>query len=155
MRRRKSLFLNRVILIGRNTREPELRFTSAGAAVANFTIAVDRSFLNARGERDTDFIRVVAWRKLAETCANYMGKGRLIAVEGRLKVSKYQTPEGETRTSTEVVADTVRFLERPREGTAPGPGTQGFQEPQDPTGPEPGFPENPFGDELNPEDPPF
>ncbi len=149
------MFLNRIILIGRNTREPELRFTSAGVAVANFTIAVDRSFLNTRGERDTDFIRVVAWRKLAETCANYMGKGRLIAIEGRLQVSKYQTPEGEPRTSTEVVADTVRFLERPREGTAPSTGPQRSQEPQDSIGPGPGFPEDPFADEINTEEPPF
>lgn len=144
------MFLNRVILIGRSTREPELRFTSAGTAVANFTIAVDRSFLNARGERDTDFIRVVTWRKLAETCANYMGKGRLIAVEGRLQVRNYQTSDGQNRTASEVVADTVRFLERPREGTASGPG------PQESTGQEPGFPEDPFGaDEFNPEEPPF
>ncbi len=149
------MFLNRVILIGRNTREPELRFTGAGAAVANFSIAVDRPFLNAQGERDTDFIRVVAWRKLAETCANYMGKGRLVAVEGRLQVSRYQTPEGENRTSTEVVADTVRFLEKPREGSFPGGASQEFQTPRESTGSESGFPENPFGDELNPEDPPF
>lgn len=141
------MFLNRVILIGRNTREPELRFTSTGTAVANFTIAVDRSYLNAQGERDTDFIRVVAWRKLAETCANYMGKGRLIAVEGQLQVRSYQASDGQNRTVAEVVADTVRFLERPRETTAASP---------EPQGTETGFPENPFGaDEFNPEDPPF
>lgn len=144
------MFLNRVILIGRNTREPELRFTGSGTAVANFTVAVDRSYLNQKGERDTDFIRVVVWRKLAETCANYMGKGRLIAIEGRLQVSTYQASDGQNRTSTEVVADTVRFLDRPREGKAPSP------EQQEPIGPEPGFPENPFGpDEINPEEPPF
>ncbi len=153
------MFLNRVILIGRSTREPELRFTSTGTAVANFTIAVDRPYLNAQGERDTDFIRIVAWRKLAETCANYMGKGRLIAVEGRLQVRNYQAADGQNRTASEIVADTVRFLERSREGAAanppagPGAGPGAGSGPQEP---EPGFPENPFGaDEFNPEDPPF
>jgi single-strand DNA-binding protein len=127
--------------------------------VANFTIAVDRPYLNAQGERDTDFIRIVAWRKLAETCANYMGKGRLIAVEGRLQVRNYQAADGQNRTASEIVADTVRFLERSREGAAanppagPGAGPGAGSGPQEP---EPGFPENPFGaDEFNPEDPPF
>jgi single-strand DNA-binding protein len=146
------LFLNRVILIGRNTREPELRFTSGGAAVANFTLAVDRPYLNAQGERETDFIRIVAWRKLAETCANYMGKGRLVAVEGRLQVRTYQTPDGQNRTTAEVVADTVRFLERAREGTPVGPSEN---VPEKEEFPEPGFPEDPFGVDFNPEEPPF
>ncbi|HHY40760.1 MAG TPA: single-stranded DNA-binding protein [Syntrophaceticus sp.] len=143
------MFLNRVILIGRSTREPELRFTSGGAAVANFTLAVDRPYLNAQGERETDFIRVVAWRKLAETCANYMGKGRLVAVEGRLQVRTYQTPDGQNRTTAEVVADTVRFLDRAKEGTPP----EVVPEKEDL--PEPGFPEDPFGVDFNPEEPPF
>lgn len=148
------MFLNRVILIGRNTREPELRFTNSGVAVANFTLAVDRPFLNARGERDTDFIRIVAWRKLAETCANYMGKGRLVAVEGRIQVRTYQTPEGQNRTISEVVADTVRFLERPREGTAPAAGP-GFAEPEIP-GEGPSFSGDVFGDDdFGMDEPPF
>lgn len=149
------MFLNRVILIGRSTREPELRFTGSGTAVANFTLAVDRPFLNARGERETDFIRVVVWRKLAETCANYMGKGRLVAVEGRLQVRSYQTPEGQTRTATEVVADTVRFLDRAREGTAAA-GPTGPEPPPE-SGEEPGFPgDDVFGDEgFGMEEPPF
>jgi len=142
------LFLNRVILIGRSTREPELRFTSGGAAVATFTLAVDRPYLNAQGERETDFIRVVAWRKLAETCANYMGKGRLVAVEGRLQVRTYQTPDGQNRTTAEVVADTVRFLDRAKEGTP-------SEVPEREDLPEPGFPEDPFGVDFNPEEPPF
>lgn len=142
------MFLNRVILIGRSTREPELRFTSGGAAVATFTLAVDRPYLNAQGERETDFIRVVAWRKLAETCANYMGKGRLVAVEGRLQVRTYQTPDGQNRTTAEVVADTVRFLDRAKEGTP-------SEVPEREDLPEPGFPEDPFGVDFNPEEPPF
>lgn len=111
--------LNKVILIGRLTREPEMRFTPSGAAVANFTIAVDRPFLNAQGQREADFIRIVAWRKLAENCSNYLGKGRLVAVEGRLQVRSYQTPDGQTRTVSEVVAENVHFLDRAREGTGP------------------------------------
>jgi len=116
--------------------------------VATFTLAVDRPYLNAQGERETDFIRVVAWRKLAETCANYMGKGRLVAVEGRLQVRTYQTPDGQNRTTAEVVADTVRFLDRAKEGTP-------SEVPEREDLPEPGFPEDPFGVDFNPEEPPF
>ena len=142
------MFLNRVILIGRNTREPELRFTSGGAAVANFTLAVDRPYLNAQGERETDFIRVVAWRKLAETCANYMGKGRLVAVEGRLQVRTYQTPDGRTHCFRGCRRYSA-LLERAREGTPSG------VVPEKDDLPEPGFPEDPFGVDFNPEEPPF
>lgn len=108
--------MNRVILIGRLTREPELRFTASGTAVANFTLAVDRPFLNAQGKRDADFIRIVTWGKLAENCSNYLGKGRLVAVEGRLQVRSYQTPDGQTRTITEVIAEKVQFLEYSKNG---------------------------------------
>lgn len=107
--------LNRVILIGRLVRDPELRFTSSGNAVGNFTLAVDRPFLNQQGEREADFIRIVVWRKLAEVCANSLGKGRLVAVEGRLQVRSYEGQDGSPRKSAEVVADTVRFLDRPKE----------------------------------------
>ncbi|HHW40105.1 MAG TPA: single-stranded DNA-binding protein [Syntrophomonadaceae bacterium] len=141
--------LNRVILIGRLTREPEMRFTASGAAVANFTLAVDRPFLNAQGQREADFIRVVAWRKLAENCSNYLGKGRLVAVEGRLQVRSYQTPDGQTRTVSEVVADNVQFLDRAREGTAPVPGVE-------PPEADLGYPGGDFGDEdFGSEEPPF
>ncbi len=109
------MYLNRVILIGRLTRQPELRFTPGGTAVANFTLAVDRPFTNSQGERETDFIRIVVWGKQAETCANYLEKGRLVAVEGRLQVRSYQTPDGESRRVTEVVGENVRFLDRARE----------------------------------------
>ncbi len=78
--------LNRVILIGRLTRDPELRYTPAGVAVTQFTLAVDRPFTSQGGEREADFIPVVTWRQLAETCANYLRKGRLTAVEGRIQV---------------------------------------------------------------------
>ncbi|MDK2822768.1 MAG: single-strand DNA-binding protein [Clostridia bacterium] len=104
--------LNKVILIGRLTKDPELRYTPSGVAVATFTLAVDRPFTNQQGERDTDFIPIVVWRKQAENCANYIGKGRLVAVEGRIQVRSYDTNEGQRRWVTEVVADNVRFLDR-------------------------------------------
>lgn len=120
--------LNRVILIGRLTRDPELRYTPSGVAVAQFTLAVDRPFTNQAGEREADFIPIVTWRQLAETCANYLRKGRLAAVEGRIQVRSYDNMEGRRVYVTEVVADNVRFLERPnRDGEEPGPG---MREPQ-------------------------
>lgn len=105
--------LNKVILIGRLTREPELRYTASGIPVANFTVAVDRPLVNAQGEREADFIRVIVWRKLAENCANHLVKGHLVAVEGRLQVRSYQSADGQTRTVSEVVAGSVQFLSRP------------------------------------------
>ncbi|NLI70500.1 MAG: single-stranded DNA-binding protein [Firmicutes bacterium] len=107
--------LNRIILIGRLTRDPELRYTPSGAAVATFTLAVDRRFSNQHGERETDFIRIVVWQKLAETCANYIEKGRLVGVEGRLQTRSYDDKEGIRRNIAEVVADNVQFLEWPRD----------------------------------------
>lgn len=117
--------LNRVILIGRLTRDPELRYTPAGVAVTQFTLAVDRPFSNNQGEREADFIPVVVWRQLAETCANYLRKGRLAAVEGRIQVRNYDNNEGKRVYVTEVIADNVRFLERPSRD-----GDEGMREPQ-------------------------
>ncbi|MFD2672197.1 single-stranded DNA-binding protein [Marinicrinis sediminis] len=103
--------LNRVILIGRLTRDPELRYTPSGTAVTQFTLACDRPFTNQQGQREADFINIVTWRQLAETCANYLRKGRLTAVEGRIQVRNYDNNEGKKVYVTEVVADNVRFLE--------------------------------------------
>lgn len=103
--------LNRIILIGRLTRDPELRYTPSGVATTTFTLAVDRNFTGPNGEREADFIPVVTWRQLAETCANYLKKGRLCAVEGRIQVRNYENREGKRVYVTEVVADNVRFLE--------------------------------------------
>jgi len=105
--------LNRVILIGRLTRDPELRYTPSGVAVTQFTLAVDRPFTNQQNQREADFIPIVTWRQLAETCANYLRKGRLTAVEGRIQVRSYDNNEGRRVYVTEVVADNVRFLESP------------------------------------------
>ena len=103
--------MNKAILIGRLTRDPELRTTSNGISVTSFTIAVDRNFNNQQGEKETDFIPVVAWRKLADTCAKYLAKGRLVAVSGRMQVRSYEGKDGK-RYVTEVVADEVQFLEK-------------------------------------------
>jgi len=111
---------NRVILIGRLTRDPELRFTQSGVAVASFTLAVDRNWRNAQGEKETDFINIVAWRQLGERCANYLSKGKLAAVEGRLQIRNYEDKDGQKRTVAEVIADDVRFLS-PKEGGSSAP----------------------------------
>lgn len=104
--------LNRVVLIGRLTRDPELRYTPTGVAVATFTLAVDRARTNQQGERETDFIPIVVWQKQAENCANYLGKGRLVAVDGRIQVRTYDGKDGQRRWVTEVVAENVRFLDK-------------------------------------------
>lgn len=120
--------LNRVILIGRLTRDPELKYTPAGVAVTTFTLAVDRPFTNGNGDREADFIPVVTWRQLAETCANYLRKGRLTAVEGRIQIRNYDNNEGRRVYVTEVIADNVRFLEsanKDQQGASGGNGGSG------------------------------
>lgn len=111
---------NRIILIGRLTRDPELRYVPSGAPVASFTLAVDRPFKDQQGNRETDFIDVVAWRKLAEQVSQYMTKGRMVAVEGRLQIRSYETQDGQKRKVAEVVADGVRFLDRARPAAGVG-----------------------------------
>jgi single-strand DNA-binding protein len=113
---------NRIILIGRLTRDPELRYVPSGAPVASFTLAVDRPFRDQQGNRETDFIDVVAWRKLAEQVSQYMSKGRMVAVEGRLQIRSYEAQDGQKRKVAEVVADGVRFLDRARPGSGGPPG---------------------------------
>ena len=108
--------LNRAILIGRLAVDPRLSYTQNGVAVTTFRIAVDRPFKNQQGERETDFFTVVTWRKLAEVCAHNLGKGRLVAVEGRLQSRSFTARDGSTRWATEVVADSVRFLDWPKDG---------------------------------------
>ncbi|MBE3590967.1 MAG: single-stranded DNA-binding protein [Firmicutes bacterium] len=112
--------LNHVVLIGRLVRDPELRYTPGGVAVGSFTVAVDRPFTNQQGEREADFIDVVVWRQLAETCANHLKKGRLVAVAGRLQIRSYETQDGQKRRAAEVVANEVRFLDRPARPAAAG-----------------------------------
>lgn len=116
--------LNRIVLVGRLTRDPELRYTPNGVPVANFTLAVDRGFANQQGERQTDFIDIVVWRKLAELCGQYLGKGRLVALEGRLQIRSYETQEGQKRKVAEVVADNIRFLDKGRGDDRSGEGQE-------------------------------
>ncbi|MFO8060748.1 MAG: single-stranded DNA-binding protein [Bacillota bacterium] len=113
--------LNVVVLIGRLTADPEARYTVNGVAVTNFRLAVDRPFTNREGERETDFFDVVCWRKLAETVANNLRKGRLVAVQGRMQLDRWQQ-DGQNRSKVVVVADQVRFLDWPsdREGRKGG-----------------------------------
>jgi len=106
--------LNRIILIGRLVREPELRYTPNGIAVSRFTLAVDRPFTNDQGENEADFIDIICWRKLAETVAEHLDKGRLVAVEGRLQIRRYEDKEGKKRRASEVVASQVKFLDYPK-----------------------------------------
>jgi len=104
--------LNQVVLIGRLTRDPELRYTQgSGVAVTNFTLAADRPFKNQQGEKETDFIDIVVWRKQAENCAEYLKKGSMSAVTGRLQIRSYDDKEGIRRKAAEIVADNVRFLD--------------------------------------------
>jgi single-strand DNA-binding protein len=103
--------VNHIVLIGRLTRDPELRYTPNGVAVTHFTVAVDRRFTNQAGERETDFIPIVTWQKLAENCANHLRKGRLVAVEGRLQIRSYEAQDGQRRRVAEVVAGNVEFLD--------------------------------------------
>jgi single-strand DNA-binding protein len=119
--------LNSVTLIGRLTRNPEMRLTQGGIAVANFSLAVDRGFTNQQGEKETDFIDIVAWRKLAEVVTNNLGKGRLVAVSGRLEIQRYQDKEGNNRRAAKVVADQVVFLDYKDKGQKQG--EQGKQDP--------------------------
>lgn len=112
--------LNRIILIGRLTRDPEMRYVPSGHPVASFALAVDRPFANQQGERETDFIDIVAWRKLAEQVSQHLSKGRLVAVEGRLQIRSYETQDGQKRKVAEVVADAVRFLDRKATGASAG-----------------------------------
>lgn len=104
--------LNRIVLIGRLTRDPELRYTPAnGVAVATFTLAVNRRFSQPGQQREADFIPVVVWKVQAENCAKFLGKGSLVAVEGRLQIRSYEDREGQKRTVAEVVAESVQFLD--------------------------------------------
>ena len=109
--------LNRAVLIGRLTKDPELRYTPNGVAVSSFTLAIDRNFKNAQGEKDADFIPCVVYRQSAEFCANYLSKGKLASVEGRIQVRSYTGQDGQKRWVTEVIADNVYLLSPKDSGT--------------------------------------
>ena len=108
--------LNHIVILGRLTRDPELRRTSTGTAVTSFTLAVDRDFSGQGGEKDTDFIDCVAWRQTGEFVSKYFTKGRLAIVSGRLQIRSWKDKDGNSRKSAEIVADNVYFGDSKRDG---------------------------------------
>lgn len=120
--------MNKVFLIGRLTRDPELRYTGSNTAVASFTVAVNRTFTNQAGEREADFIPVVVWRKQAENVKNYLAQGSQVAIDGRIQTRNYDAEDGSKRYVTEVVADNVEFLSSKGSGSTGG-STQNTSQP--------------------------
>lgn len=118
--------LNNVTLIGRLTKDVELRYTQTGVAVARFTVAVNRAFSNQQGEKDADFISCVAWRKTAENLANFMSKGSQIGIVGRIQTGSYDDKDGKRVYTTEVIANEISFLDAKQQGG----GNQGGQQKQ-------------------------
>ncbi|MFJ5566133.1 single-stranded DNA-binding protein [Lysinibacillus xylanilyticus] len=118
--------INRVVLVGRLTKDPELRYTPNGVATCRFTIAVNRTFRGQDGEQEADFISCVAWRKQAENLANFMKKGNLIGLEGRIQTGSYEGQEGKRVYTTDVVADSIQFLE-PRNSTGGSQSTSNYE----------------------------
>ena len=109
--------MNKVFLIGRLTRDPELRYTDSNVPVATFSIAVNRNFTNQAGEREADFINIIVWRKQAENVKNYIKKGSQVAIDGRIQTRNYEK-DGQRRYVTEVVADNVQFLDSKSSGNS-------------------------------------
>ena len=144
--------LNKIILMGRLTRDPELRHTQSGVSVASFSLAVDRDFKDRNtGEKATDFIDVVAWRQTGEFVSKYFTKGRMAVVEGRLQMRDWTDRDGNKRRSAEVVADNVYFGDSRRDGDNGGyqGGYQGgYSRPAAPAAPDYGFPA-PGGDQFS------
>ena len=124
--------LNQIVLMGRLTRDPELRRTGSGVAVASFTLAVDRDFAAQGAEKETDFVDIVAWRNTAEFVSRFFTKGRMAVVTGRLQIRNWTDKEGNKRRSAEVVADNVYFGDSKRDGAAPGGFVQTPSYPQAP-----------------------
>ncbi|MFE8704091.1 single-stranded DNA-binding protein [Cytobacillus sp. FJAT-54145] len=121
--------MNRVVLVGRLTKDPELRYTPNGVAVATFTLAVNRAFTNQQGEREADFINCVVWRKPAENVANFLKKGSLAGVDGRIQTRNFEGQDGKRVYLTEVLAESVQFLE-PRNASGGNQGGFGGQREQ-------------------------
>lgn len=116
--------MNKVILVGRLTRDPDIKNTTTGKAVANFTLAVDRRFKNQDGQKEADFVPIVVWGKQAEFAAQYLSKGSRIGASGRLQVRSYDDKDGQRRYVTEVVADEIEFLSSKKDGNSNNANTQ-------------------------------
>lgn len=112
--------LNKIFIMGRLTRDPELRTTNSGTSVASFSLAVDRNYKGADGEKETDFIDCVAWRQTGEFAAKYFAKGRMVVVEGRLQIRPWTDKEGNNRRSAEVIVDNMYFGDSKRDGDTGG-----------------------------------
>lgn len=149
--------INRVVLVGRLTRDPELRYTPNGVPVTSFTLAVNRTFTNQQGEREADFINCIVWRKQAENVANFLKKGSLAGVEGRIQTRSYENQEGRRVYVTEVVCDSVQFLEPKGSGSPSPQGQYNFYDdapspmPSQPR-PTPERDQNPFASDSSPID---
>lgn len=120
--------LNRVVIVGRLTKDPDLRYTPNGVAVANFTVAANRPFKNQQGEYEADFINCVVWRRQAENLANYMNKGNMIGVDGRIQTRRFEGQDGKTVFVTEVLAESIQFLEPKGSSQNRGQAGSGFQQ---------------------------
>lgn len=103
--------MNKALLVGRTTTKPELKYTSSNIPYTRFSIAINRTYSNAQGDRETDFINIVVWRKQAENVCNYVNKGSLVAIEGRIQTSNFTDKDGNKRYTTDIQADNVQFLE--------------------------------------------
>lgn len=112
--------LNKIFIMGRLTRDPELRTTNSGTSVASFSLAVDRNYKGADGEKETDFIDCIAWRQTGEFAAKYFAKGRMAVVEGRLQIRPWTDKEGNNRRSAEVIVDNMYFGDSKRDGDTGG-----------------------------------
>jgi len=138
--------MNRVVLVGRLTKDPELRYTPSGVPVATFTLAVNRAFSNQQGEREADFINCVVWRKPAENVANFLKKGSLAGVDGRVQTRNYEGQDGKRVYVTEIVAESVQFLEPRNANAGSGRGDNDFYGGGAPAAKPQG---NPFGNSNN------
>ena len=140
--------MNRVCLVGRLTAKPELRYTGSNAAYTRFTVAVNRTFQNAQGQREADFISVIAWRRTAENICNYLDKGSQISIDGRIQTGSYTAQDGSRRYTTDVVADNVQFLDSRRQnqgGSTNEPTPYDYQAPPVPSN-DVNIDEDPFAD---------
>lgn len=118
--------INRVVLVGRLTKDPELRYTPTGIAVCRFILAVNRTFTNQSGEREADFIGCIAWRKQAENLANFMKKGNLVGIDGRIQTGNFEGQDGKRVYTTDIVADNIQFLEKREQHFPEPPPERGF-----------------------------
>lgn len=138
--------INRVVLVGRLTRDPEMKYTQSGIAVTRFTLACERPFTGQDGKKEADFIDCVVWRKQAENVAQYLKKGNMAGVDGRLQISSYEAQDGSKRYRAEVVADSVRFLEPKGASGQSQPTSSGWGQAQETKSekPQPTFANDPF-----------